>query len=106
MTEQERIEELWNFISDDCANKPEDECVVTTNCSECKAIALVKAGYVKLQDHEMIITKEEYERYNQTMNPKKIRKEVATEIYQKLCGHGTTYVKKWIEKEFGMEVKE
>ena len=60
----------------------------------------------KLQDHEMIITKEEYERYNQTVNPKKIRKEVATEIYQKLCGHGTTYVKKWIEKEFGVEVKE
>ena len=27
-------------------------------------------------------------------------KDTAKEIYQKLCGHGTTYVKKWIKEKY------
>ena len=34
------------------------------------------------------------------------RKETAEKIYRELQGHGTTYVKKWIEKEFGVKIKE
>lgn len=33
-------------------------------------------------------------------------KETAKKIYRELQGHGTTYVKKWIEKQFGVEIKE
>lgn len=33
-------------------------------------------------------------------------KETAVKIYRELQGHGTTYVKKWIEKQFGVEIKE
>ena len=33
-------------------------------------------------------------------------KETAREIYDQLCGHGTTYVKKWIKEHFGIEIKE
>lgn len=34
------------------------------------------------------------------------RKETAEKIYRELCGHGTTYVKKWIKKQYGVEIKE
>ena len=33
-------------------------------------------------------------------------KETAEKIYCELCGHGTTYVKKWIKKQFGVEIEE
>lgn len=43
--------------------------------------------------------------YNQLKEElKQERKETAREIYQQLQGHGTTYVKKWIEERFGVEV--
>ena len=31
---------------------------------------------------------------------------VAKDIYRQLTGHGTTYVKKWIKKQFDLDVKE
>lgn len=34
-----------------------------------------------------------------------IRKETAKEILQQLNGHGTTYVKKWIKEQYGVEIK-
>lgn len=34
------------------------------------------------------------------------RKETAEKIYDELRGHGTTYVKKWIREQFGVEVEE
>lgn len=34
------------------------------------------------------------------------RVETAREIYEQLQGHGTTYVKKWIQKTYGVEVEE
>lgn len=33
----------------------------------------------------------------------KTPKDTAKEIYDQLCGHGTTYVKKWIKERFGVE---
>ena len=35
-----------------------------------------------------------------------IRRETAEKIYEQLCGHGTTYVKKWIKEQYGVEIKE
>jgi len=35
----------------------------------------------------------------------KVRKETAKEIYEQLQGHGTTYVKKWIQKTYGVGVE-
>ena len=32
-------------------------------------------------------------------------KDTAKEIYQELCEHGTTYVKKWIKERYGVEVE-
>ena len=32
-------------------------------------------------------------------------KDTAKEIYNELCGHGTTYVKKWIKERYGVEVE-
>ena len=51
------------------------------------------------------------ENHNETLRPLKynvrnqIVKEVAKEIYQELCEHGTTYVKKWIKERYGVEVE-
>ena len=36
---------------------------------------------------------------------KKAVKDTAREILQELCGHGTTYVKKWIKERYGVEVE-
>ena len=36
----------------------------------------------------------------------KSSKETAEKIYQQLQEHGTTYVKKWIKEQFGVEIKE
>lgn len=30
---------------------------------------------------------------------------IAKEIYNELCGHGTTYVKKWIKERYNLEVE-
>lgn len=35
-----------------------------------------------------------------------IRKETAREIYRELQGHGTTYVKKWLKEQFGVDIGE
>lgn len=32
------------------------------------------------------------------------QKETAEKIYRELCEHGTTYVKKWIKEQFGVEI--
>lgn len=32
-------------------------------------------------------------------------KDTVKEIYRELCGHGTTYVKMWIKKRYGVEVE-
>lgn len=32
------------------------------------------------------------------------QQETAREIYEQLCGHGTTYVKKWIKEQYGVEL--
>ncbi len=36
----------------------------------------------------------------------KASKETAEKIYRELQGHGTSYVKKWIREQFGVETKE
>jgi myosin-crossreactive antigen len=58
-----------------------------------------------------VLTKEETERFRgQTINIAKIkaqeRKETAEKIYKQLQEHGTTYVKKWIKEQYGVEIKE
>lgn len=66
---------------------------------------IVTLGYQKVEPHQIVIDKDEYERLNSTVNVIKVKKEVAQEIYNQLQGHGTTYVKKWINERFGLGIK-
>ena len=51
-------------------------------------------------------TKETEKNYYKKVVIPQARNETAEKIYQQLQGHGTTYVKKWIKEQFGIEIKE
>ena len=68
----------------------------------------------KLPEDSVVLTKEEYDDFLRQGAMidflkdcnKDIRKETAEAIYRQLMGHGTTYVKKWIKKNYGEEIGE
>lgn len=101
-------------------------CKNNSRCRNCEfkndtPMSFCKAEYIakvisekyqpKLPEDSVVLSREEAERFRgQTINIAKVksqeRKEMAEKIYRKLQGHRTTYVKKWIEKKFGVEIKE
>ena len=65
--------------------------------------------FIPTDEQYIMLSREEYQKdFSSQFNKgyKYGSKETAEKIYQQLQGHGTTYVKKWIEKEFGLEIKE
>ena len=87
-------------------------------------VVISKEEYTRLKiyevDHHIIpeymsieaIEKPILEKYNRKIKEHceqhhdELKKEVAKEIYDQLQGHGTTYVKKWINKRFDLGIKE
>lgn len=78
----------------------------------------IKAGWYA--EDSVVLSREEYDKcqnlkrdvehsfeYNQGYTDGQIKgsKETAEKIYSELQGHGTTYVKKWIKEQFGVEIK-
>lgn len=86
------------------------------------SVVISKEEYEKLKHYEWRVTsgvcmtqKEWFDFCNEDSNRRtclrieereKERKETAEKIYRELQGHGTTYVKKWIKEQFGVEIKE
>ena len=93
---------------------------------QAKSIAslILVSGWIKPDKDSVVLSKEEYQLWNvlkttwasdykevsaedmlETLkNTKELgSKETAEKIYQQLQGHGTTYVKKWIKEQFGVE---
>ena len=82
------------------------------------AEALIRFGWIKPSKDSVVLSKEEYEALKKQIeyweHETKVarqdlfeeRKETAEKIYRELQGHGTTYVKKWIKEQFGVEIKE
>ena len=103
------IEEMVNIACE----VVKDDCIIHCNyppCNQCKNIAeaYYNAGYRKLDDHEIVISKDEYNRLNDTINMRKIRKETAREIL--LMFDDRNYItekdlKNAIAKKFGVEVE-
>ena len=77
-------------------------------------------GYRKINEDEIVISKEEYKNFKSEIQKAhhkgvragfdmtkfkeySIRKHTAIEIYEQLQAHGTTYVKKWIKENYGVE---
>ena len=105
-------------------------CVLPFKQNECKYFEKKpKSKTVKINKNEVVISKEEYENLkNQVKELEKqrdeqayitedliqekhrrteqARKETAREIYKQLQGHGTTYVKKWIKEQYGVDLGE
>lgn len=66
---------------------------------------LLKHYQPKLPEDSVVLSADEFANLKKYAY-KKGSKETAEKIYRELQGHGTTYVKKWIEKQFGVEIKE
>lgn len=120
---QKQIKELANIIQNACSKCKECEIYNTdmlkyfkgVDCVNLKkALNAYNAGYRKIdKDKEVVLTEKEYEiamihQYDVGFGfgYKKGSKETAEKIYRELQEHGTTYVKKWIEKQFTIEIKE
>lgn len=80
------------------------------------ASILINNNYQKVDEDSVVIPKKitvettpedliKIAKYNDSIR-EQARKETAEKIYRELCGHGTTYVKKWIKEQFGVEIKE
>ena len=60
MNKDEMIEDLTNFLKNQCDNTPDEDCV-GCDCNECETRALINAGYRKVGEDEIVLTKSEYE---------------------------------------------
>lgn len=96
MTEQEQINEMTEFLDEMWIDYPPRPIEV--------AEALYNAGYSKdyiSEERARKIGKEMFDKVR-----KEARLEAAKEIYRQLQGHGTTFVKKWIKNNYGVQVEE
>ena len=60
MDENEMVKDLTNILRKHCNNTPDEYCAIG-DCHECNAKSVINAGYSKVADDEIIITKKEYE---------------------------------------------
>ena len=86
------IETLTDYLVDRIKNKvfPEDSVVLSKEefKEKIKQVKDLEKNYYK----NVVIPQE--------------HKKIAEKIYRELQGHGTTYIKKWIKKQFGVKIKE
>ena len=75
-----------------------------------KALTKAKKCYeIAVPKDSVVLSKEELNTIQSNFFDSGIKhgsKETAEKIYRQLQGHGTTYVKKWIKEQFGVEIKE
>ena len=83
---QFEIEKLTNIIKNCCCDiKAEYNCAAM--CETCIAEDLYNAGYRKIPENAVVLTDEEYERWQgQTLNIKKVRKETAEKFAEMVKG--------------------
>jgi len=77
---EECAKESANFYGQTLEEARNNKCLLK-NCAK----TLYNAGYRKIEDYEVVISKDEYERLNDTVNLRKVRKETAKDILNK--GH-------------------
>ena len=148
MDKEKQIEEMARIFG---------SCKIFPNCITCdrhcgirgcynrdRAKVLYEHGYRKINENEVVISKEEKQKLLKEMYEQgkfdaladlekdykvviskeqmqkiagdyakdcltfyeQARKETAREIYEQLQGHGTTYVKKWIKEQYGVDLGE
>lgn len=91
--ENKEIEEIADIL---CESK-------NRNCNggeDCKCLKQAKDLYnagCRIVKDKAVLTRREWYQIGY--------KDAAREIYEQLCGHGTTYVKKWIKEQFGVEAE-
>lgn len=109
-------------ITDDEYIQILEQCVYPNNCCNCKynkncpldnaitvnIIHRLQRRNKKLKEDNAALQQivDDYRPENETAFWDGVcdgRKKAAKEIYQELCGHGTTYVKKWIKERYGVE---
>lgn len=119
MTDKQQIEDIAKVIesvklygADNYARKISHDSVLEL------AKELLKHYQPKVPPNAVVLTQEEYDNmfsfkttrggfYNILDTVREVQsQETAKEIYEQLCGHGTTYVKKWIKKKYNVEVEE
>ena len=69
---------------------------------------LLVSGWIKPSENSVVLSREEYESDLTLQYDTGYEfggKETAEKICEQLCGHGTTYVKKWIKEQFDIEIK-
>ena len=71
-----------------------------------KIIDTIKSKQEYISGYGYVLPEIQYEIISNELNAKieQEKKEVAISIYRQLQGHGTTYVKNWIAKEYGVEL--
>ena len=105
---EKQIEEMANIL---CESK-EHNC----NGEDCKCLKqatdLFNKGARILSEDSVVLSQENYDKlchlayFGYDDYYAKGSKETAGAIYEQLQGHGTTYVKKWIKKNYGEEIGE
>lgn len=128
MTKQEQIEEMAKAICSAC-----NDGVATCNRKPCslaieEATAVFNLGYRKLPEDSVVLKIKEIEdtcnkchwvtdykilKYHEEeviklseQEVKQARKETAKEMYDLCCGHGTTFIKKYLKEKYGVGVEE
>ncbi len=117
---EKQIEEIKQIINERCEAELEQVHASSKGGKVTKTVdtsLIAKDIYKYLTENSVVLSREELQKIiNQTKETEKNyykkvvipqeRKETAEKIYQQLQEHGTTYVKKWIAKQFGVEIKE
>lgn len=121
MNKQEQIEEMAQFI---CGRSTDDICIIDRTSCDCNcawartAEAIYNAGYRKIPENAVVLTKEEYidlSRNYVTEQIEQVRKKTAKEILSKLNALMEQYHYKstawrncanFIKETYGVEVEE
>jgi hypothetical protein len=62
MTDEKQIEEMAKIVGWHCNEKSMDYCDEVDCCDECLARDLYNAGYRKIPENAVVLTREEYEK--------------------------------------------
>lgn len=136
MNDKEMIEEMAKIIGWSCDKKSMDYCDEVDDCDECRAIDLYNAGYRKIPEDSVVLTKSEADLIAGELGvispssgkplseaiKAQIRKETAREILKELymhfsadslCGivnfnkhYNSAKVVSRLAKQYGVEIKE
>lgn len=85
MDKQKQIEEMAKVLEFCCNGENIENCNSDRSCDSCRAKYLYDAGYRKIPENAVVLTDEEYERWQgQTISFGKIRKEAIVNFMKDL----------------------